>query len=68
MAEHAFGMMWLGLDARTAMQRKRRDLSVVCEAGRRQSPHRTDAAGMWVARGTGSINRAEGRWGRKVET
>ena len=49
-----------------AMQRKRRDLTGVCEPARSQSPHRTDVAR--AARGTGSINRAEGRRGRKVET
>ncbi len=50
---------------RKARQRKRRDLCGVCEPGRSQSPHST--AAVQAARGTGNINRAEERPGRKVD-
>ena len=58
--------MWLGVGCSDGKAIKRRDLPGVCDPGRSQSPHTTAAA--QAARGTGSINRAEGRRGRKVET
>lgn len=52
-----------------AMQRKQGGLGGACEAGRRQSPHSTAAAGSRPgAERPDSINRSEGRQGRKVET
>ena len=57
--------MWLGAGCSEGKADKRRGLSGVCEPGRSQSPHSTDAAE--AVRGTGNTNRAEGRRGRKVD-
>ena len=62
--------MWLGVGCSDGKAKEAERPGWLCEPAGSQSPHSTDAvpvALMGVVRGTESINRAEGRLGRKVE-
>ena len=55
--------MWLGMGCSDGKATKQRDLPPVCEGGRSQSPHNTDAIrSIRIVRRPGSISRSEGRW------
>ena len=58
-------MMWLGSGCSDGSAKEAARPVGECDPGRSQSPHST--AAVQTARSTGIINRAEGRWGRKVE-
>ncbi len=60
--------MWLGVGCSEG-NAKEAERPVGCVRGRQESEPSYDRCGWrFAARGTGITNRAEGRWGRKVET